>query len=419
LNYRGHLRSWEVATGADRGTVLLKVPPQLNPNTNDYYALLLSPDGRRVATLDRNYSGPSGEATRLRFWDATSGELLREHPSFPKELRVAAWVNDGPSVALPLKDGLTVVDLATGKTRFTVPGTVEPIAASPDGRIVAAHKENQGAVGVWEVATGREVATVPTWRAQYLRLGPDNRTLAGIGYGVLRVWDIATGQERVCWSLPGIQPGGRQLYDDRLTLLPDGRRAVTVQGDATGLVWDLTGPRAAPLVRAPTDAQLAGWWADLAGPDAARAYAAVWRLAEAPAEHVTGLLRKHLKPAAAPDAEKVRRLVADLDSDSFDTREKASRTLEGLGSPAASALKKALEAARSPEVRRRLEAILATLSGRAVGPEVLRNLRAIQVLERIGSADAKRLLKELADGAAHPSESEEARAALDRLRSQP
>jgi hypothetical protein len=49
------------------------------------------------------------------------------------------------------------------------------------------------------------------------------------------------------------------------------------------------------------------------------------------------------------------------------------------------------------------------------GPETARTIRAIMVLERIGSADARSLLEVLAQGASAAHETEEARASLQRL----
>ena len=79
-------------------------------------------------------------------------------------------------------------------------------------------------------------------------------------------------------------------------------------------------------------------------------------------------------------------------------------------------LRRALVESNSAEVRRRLEALIERLSGPVSTPTELRRIRAIGVLERLGTADAPALLAELADGPVHPQEARTARAALDRLR---
>jgi hypothetical protein len=50
-----------------------------------------------------------------------------------------------------------------------------------------------------------------------------------------------------------------------------------------------------------------------------------------------------------------------------------------------------------------------------ISPEILARLRAIQVLERLASKPAQRLLAELATGVAHAAETQDAKASLERL----
>src|SRR5262249_46186577 len=158
-----------------------------------------------------------------------------------------------------------------------------------------------------------------------------------------------------------------------------GRRAFTAMADGTALVWDLTPALAAePLCKDAAAKEVAAWWEDLAGEDAGRAYAAVWRLAEVPEPTAVAFLREHLKPAVDPDFEKVRQHVRDLDSDTFAVREKAYRQLEELGDAALPALRQALEQDPSVEVRRRLETLLARSPGLVGSPDVRRRLRALQ-----------------------------------------
>lgn len=64
--------------------------------------------------------------------------------------------------------------------------------------------------------------------------------------------------------------------------------------------------------------------------------------------------------------------------------------------------------------RRRIEEALATLSG--VPPaNTLRDLRAVEVLERIGTPKARQLLEKLAQGAPEARQTREAKAAVERL----
>ncbi len=110
----------------------------------------------------------------------------------------------------------------------------------------------------------------------------------------------------------------------------------------------------------------------------------------------------------------MQRLLADLDSDQFTTRDKAAKELTKLGEPIEPFLRKALEGQPSEEVRRQIKAILEKPRPVPSG-ETLRTLRAIQVLERIGMPEAREILKKLAAGAAGARETREAQESLERL----
>jgi hypothetical protein len=164
----------------------------------------------------------------------------------------------------------------------------------------------------------------------------------------------------------------------------------------------------------PGESELKALWANLAGNDAAKAYRAIWSLAAAPQQAVP-FLRKHLKPAVAPDAQKLKQLLADLDSPRFTVREKAAQELAKLGDFAEPGLRRVLEAKPSLEVRQRVERLLEQQQGPVVSPERLREIRAVEALEHMDSAEARRLLRELAAGAEGARLTREAKAAEARL----
>jgi hypothetical protein len=278
----------------------------------------------------------------------------------------------------------------------------------------------EGAVEIWEAATGKEVASVAAAPAAHLALTAGGRCLVTTDKDFLRVWDLATGKERRRWPLPSSavdDAWGTSIVSNLLTL-PDGRRAVTTLFDGTALVWDLSDALDSlePLAMNPSENDMAAWWADLAGDDARPAYAAVWRLAEARRSAV-GYLSKHLRAIPPPDA-KIRQLIGDLDSESFAVREKAMKALEALGDAPIPALREALQKDPSPEVRRRVEKLLEDRPRHRLAPEAARSLRALHVLELIGSEDARRVLAQIAGGAAYATETREAKGALERLAKQ-
>src|SRR5262249_6745670 len=152
----------------------------------------------------------------------------------------------------------------------------------------------------------------------------------------------------------------------------------------------------------------------LAGQDAPAVFEATNRFVAWPQETVA-FLKVRLRPS--PDhSERIARLLTDLDSKRFAIRKKASETLETLGSSVKPALHKALADRPSLEVRRRIERLLERLEGLVASPEELRSLRAIEVLELIGTDGAQKVLRDLATGAAGARQTQEAKASLQRLR---
>jgi hypothetical protein len=126
------------------------------------------------------------------------------------------------------------------------------------------------------------------------------------------------------------------------------------------------------------------------------------------------LLKERLHPAAAIDDRRIDRLLADLDSDEFSVRQKAARELRAMGDAVESAARKVLAGKPSAEQRLRVKELLQELD-RAHPSERLRGMRAVEVLERIGSAEARQILVKLAAGAPTARLTREAKGSLERL----
>jgi hypothetical protein len=125
-------------------------------------------------------------------------------------------------------------------------------------------------------------------------------------------------------------------------------------------------------------------------------------------------LLDRLKPITVSDAGKIQRWIADLDSGQFSVRQAAAKELEKLGGQADGPIRKALLGTPSLESRRRLEQVLETVHGVPVRT-TLRDLRAVMVLEKIGSPEAMKILERLARGAPGARQTYEARESLERL----
>ena len=111
------------------------------------------------------------------------------------------------------------------------------------------------------------------------------------------------------------------------------------------------------------------------------------------------------------------RLIKDLDGATFDAREKAMKDLERLERAAENALRKALaEPQTSLELRRRMERLIERLDAPVTEPERLRELHGVEVLEMVGTPEAKEVLERLAKGTPGLALTREAKAALARLK---
>jgi hypothetical protein len=122
-----------------------------------------------------------------------------------------------------------------------------------------------------------------------------------------------------------------------------------------------------------------------------------------------------LRPSPQVKSELIGELIASLNHEQYPVRQKATRALEQLGPQVGPALTKAMAAKVSPEAHKRLQSILDKLASPATDPEFLRPLRAIEVLERIGTPETLEILGHLSRGAAEAPLTREALAARDRL----
>jgi hypothetical protein len=225
---------------------------------------------------------------------------------------------------------------------------------------------------------------------------------------VIYLWELAAGKVRCRLEAPGGAVSS-------LAFAPDGKTLVSGLYDTTALIWDVFGPTPEGQGRRPPEASdLPGLWADLADRDAVKAYQAVGRLVAAPALSVPFLGRR-LKPAAPVATEDMRRLTTDLASRDFKVRQKAARELEKLGEQAEPVLRTVLAGRPEPELRRRLEALLEKAAGPVRDHELLRSLRAVEVLEHIATPDAVQIVQRVAQSAPAARLTREAEAAVQRL----
>jgi hypothetical protein len=310
---------------------------------------------------------------------------------------------------------LRVWNVASGSERHELDGQSCPwiAALSPDCRLLVTVNEESNQLHVWEVVTGKKRRT---WELKKLvsvssiLFLPDGRNLVVGGLrGEVDFFDLASGNELG-------RGRGHDADVNSLALSVDAKRLFSGSADTTALVWDLpsvfTPPRTGLVPLA--GGGIRTLWACLASADAAEADQAIWALIDSPQASVS-FLKEHLRPAVSPEAELTDKLIAELDSDRFAVRENASRELENLGELARQAISETLANKSTLEVRERLKPLLAKIERQELSATGLRQIRATEVLEHIGTPEARELLKNLAAGAPEARSTHDAKAAVERL----
>ncbi len=235
-------------------------------------------------------------------------------------------------------------------------------------------------------------------------LTPDGRTLLVACRGqTVRAYETDTGDLRSVGGIPcnathfAVSPDGRLLA-------AAGERSFVAVVDWRGLAR-----KGAP----PDDAARARLWRQL-GEDGQSGFSAVVELGSTPDE-AAKLIGGWLPPVLPADPATVRRLVSDLGSDDYPTREGAEMALAKLGPSAVAALRAAAGTGDDPERRARAARLVAAHDARErTGSPRAR--RAVEVLEYVGTPAARAVLAKLAEGEPTADLTRGAAAALARLR---
>jgi WD40 repeat protein len=289
---------------------------------------------------------------------------------------------------------------------------------SPDGRLLAGRLSGKAgdSLAVWELASGTLLARFPkARRVAQAAFARDGRTVALLdGWGV-EIHDVLTGKRLAAYPAPDVttELKGLGCGTQTLAFAPDGRTLATGHLDGTILLWKVPPVTAGANEIAERDRE--ALWADLGSDVPRKARAALERLARRPAVAVS-LLASRFRPPPADLA--LAAIVKDLDSDVFATRQEATRKLREHGPKAELVLRRELAATASLEVKRRIEALLAGLTPPALrlplAGDTLRGVRAIEVLERAGTPQARRLLQGWAEQTRDLHLAAEARGVLGR-----
>jgi len=434
---------------------------------DDLACAAFAPDGKTVA-LGRQ------DDDAVSVWDVETGKELRSLTGVEQAINALHYTPDGKHlVGANRNNQFTVWEPGTGKKLRTFGRSsgysfnnlyITPMAFAADGKQMAARGNNNNGnptLNIWDVTTGKEVKQVEWPDGSYamgLAYSPDSKLVAGIDYsGNIYVFTAATGKQlhhfqqqqrgfdrqnyppaisfsadsrtlaTVCWD-PTIHlwemTSGKQVrelkgHQSAVTMLAfagDGRGLITASSDTTMLQWDLYAASAEERKQATslTPKAVDDLWTELETADPPKAGRALRVLAAAPKKTLP-LLRERVKPMQPVNAQRLARLIADLDSDKFGERNKAVTELEKLGDLAEADLRKILEGKPTLDLRQRVDALLLKLDDATLSGERLRQTRAIGLLEHMGTADARDVLNKVAEGVPTSLVTKEAKAALGRM----
>jgi RNA polymerase sigma factor (sigma-70 family) len=411
----GTVKAWNVADGKEKAVFVTADNKEERGNQN-IKSLQLSRDGKRLSPVSRDR-----EVFLVVVWDFGTGKCLSRTKVSERIPWHGQLAPDGRLLAYEYGPHVVLYDLTAKQARATLPSSWPHLYSfSHDSTLLATLTPNASAdskpadqcVNLWETATGKLRIAFPTGQVEVIHklFTPDKRFLLTTSKTDLQLWEIATGKEVLRRGVVEMMRGKGTWFSEEVAVAPDGRSAAMGMPDGNIIVWDLL-----PSSRRQADLKakdMNALWTDLGSEEAAIAYHAGTRLLSAP-ETVAAFLSKQLRPSA-DETKRIRGLITALDDNEFTKREAARKELEQLGLVAEPELRRTLDGKPSAETLRAVEVLLAEVWTVRTAEE-RQQIRAVWVLEQIGSSEARKILERLADGAAGAWQTREAKASLQRL----
>jgi hypothetical protein len=282
---------------------------------------------------------------------------------------------------------------------------VRALSFLPDGKSLVSVNAGD-TVSIWDATSGKELRSSKCTRnARLAVLAPDGKTLAiASAEGSISLWDVGAMRERVQFE-------GHQAGVSCLAFSPDGKLLASGSEDATILVWDVEGRVG---TKKPVAVDGDALWDTLGGDNVIDVHWAIAALVEI-ARRRPSLILDRVRPLIRPNEAQVLRLIKLLVDEDFETREKAERELATLADLAEPSLRRALADKPSPELRQRVERLLARLESPVFSAREFRLQRSVEILERAATEEARLALETISKNAPGRWLREMSKAAEERL----
>lgn len=417
------------------GKVLTKLKNGANdPNGNEFNYGTLSVDGASAILFKMQYTGNNTKMT-FESWDIASGSRANfAEFTFPN---YASMANISPCGRFAMF-GSKIVSLATGGTMFSIVKTQNQnyyyyggsSTFSLDGRLLATTQNEEtlrgnlnspGTVHLWDVVTGKEIRKIATGaNSNAVTFSYDNRLIGFASMKGVKVFDTNSGREVAFFPIPDLRIPN--YYDgisasSPIAFSPDGKTLATGHTDGTVTIWKLPAPPELPELK---PEEFEKFWETMVTDAPAESRNNLHRLVQNPDVAMRLLSTKFIAPPLKPIDIDLPATIRKFDAPSFADRQLAIKKVRELGPRAVDALQEAIRTTESVEVRARSEEILDQMKAgpkiHSVGPD-LRAMRAIEVLEQIGSPAARKILEGWSQYMANPRIATEASLALQRLAS--
>lgn len=197
--------------------------------------LAWSPAGSRIAV--------GGARNRAQVWDAATGARVLTYHEHEWRSRVTAvtWSPDGQLIASGSSDAtIRIWDAATGATHLAFRADairVNEVRWSPDGRFLAStafSTERQRHVSVWDAQNGELLSdieqTAKVWQVAWSPTGP--MLASASADGTVSIWEVPSGRTVATLGTQG-EPSVLSV-----AWSPDGRSLAAARRDSALRIWD-------------------------------------------------------------------------------------------------------------------------------------------------------------------------------------